>query len=254
MRFENIIYRLVIYSIFLLTAQACIKDDPIVLPVEEAEEDDTVPDEDDVVIDSDTIKINWVNWYLSVPLDNGQGKATSIFYEAIKSDNLNAEQSEFFFKNEEDTSYTMYTHFTGYTTSGEYPLEGGAYCRTELREFWQGNQTTSDNWYMDSGTHLLESTLQVDYCECKVQTYVAQFHGKSSGIVGITNSPATVKVMWDNGQLKIEYYIKPVGDEWTSNDILKIYIGQVDNEIFTIKLRVENGGIGLWTFVSVKGH
>ena len=69
-------------------------------------------------------KIVWKNWYLSVPINRGDGNATSIFYQAIINNALTTAQSEYFYKNT-DGSYTMFTKFTGFTTSGEATLNGG---------------------------------------------------------------------------------------------------------------------------------
>lgn len=189
--------------------------------------------------------IIWKNWYLSVPINNGEGKATSIFYEDIINDNLTPEEREYFYYDGTSGSYVMWTKFTGYTTSGYYELDGDAYCRTELREFWQGNQTTSDNWYMNVGeTHVLESTLNVDYVEgSRGRTFIAQIHGKTSTIPGIDNGPATVKVLWEKGEIEVEYYVKPPNPEgeWTSDYNAKSERVRVDNEVFTIKLKVVDG-------------
>lgn len=186
--------------------------------------------------------INWDNWYLSVPIDRGDGSgaATSIESVDLENYNLTAQEKEYFSWNC-DGSYKMLTRFTGHTTSGSSGLSSGSYCRTELRERWQGNQTNSDNWAMDSGTHLMESTLQVVKCEGNAQTYVAQIHGYPSG--SFSGSPATVKVLWSNGQVILEYYTSPTipSEPWTSNNIQKPILAQVDNERFTIKLKVENG-------------
>ncbi|MFK7982318.1 MAG: polysaccharide lyase family 7 protein, partial [Saprospiraceae bacterium] len=107
--------------------------------------------------------ITWENWYLSVPVDRGNGKATSIGYQDIIEDKLTSEAAKYFYENE-DGSYTMWTTFTGFTTSGLSQL-GDKYCRTELREYWRGNQDTNDNWSMATGVHVLESTMQVDFVE-----------------------------------------------------------------------------------------
>ena len=181
----------------------------------------------------------WKNWYLSVPINRGNGNATSIYYQTIENNTLTSEQSEYFFKNT-DGSYTMLTKFTGFTTSGEAGINGGKYCRTELREYWQGNQTTGDNWSMGTGTHILESTLKVDFVEGNGRTIVAQIHGiETSGLVG---SPATVKIRWNSGEIQLDYYTKPnSGDPWTSAYDNKINVGKVDNEVFTFKIKIENG-------------
>ena len=196
--------------------------------------------EEEVIVTPEETPISWRNWYLSVPVDRGNGSATSIFYQDIESKNLTDEQAKYFYENS-DGSFTMYTKFTGFTTSGgPFALDGGKYCRTELREFWRGNQTTSDNWSMTTGTHILESTVKVVYCEGIGQTYVAQIHGIETE--GLNGSPATVKVQWKNGDLVIDYYVKPnEGEDWTSKFNEKITIGKVDNERFTIKLKIENG-------------
>ena len=194
--------------------------------------------------------IEWQNWYLSVPLDNGQGKATSIFYQDIVNDNLSTEAKEYFYQNEDGT-YTMFTRFTGFTTSGPAGL-GDRYCRTELREFWRGNQTTQDNWFMDEGTHILETTLNVDFVEGNGRTIVAQIHGKESD--GIDGSPATVKIRWNSGMIQVDHYVKPdEGEPWTSAFDTKFNIGQVDNEIFTFKLKVEDGKCYYALFCEAKG-
>lgn len=184
--------------------------------------------------------IVWENWYLSVPIDRGDGsnKATSIFYETIENDALTEEQSEYFYKNE-DGSYTMFTKFTGFTTSGLSAL-GEKYCRTELREYWRGNQDTSDNWYMDSGTHILESTLNVDFVEGNGRTIIAQIHGKETTTA--VGSPATLKVRWNDGMIQLDYYLKPeTGEVWTNANDTKLDVGRVDNEVFTFKIKIENG-------------
>jgi hypothetical protein len=195
--------------------------------------------------------INWKNWYVSVPLDrnDGSGKATSIHYQDIMDNNLTDEQRTYFSPNE-DGSYSLFAHFTGFTTSGQYNYgKGGKYCRTELREFYRGNQDTEDNWSMDEGLHQMESTLQVEYMSPKVKgTYVAQIHGISDGYTkentDRTGNPATVKVLYQpTGDLLIEYYRAPadIEKEWSSSAHEKIQIGNVGNEVFTIKIRVKNG-------------
>ena len=155
-----------------------------------------IPPETDPVVDVEPVieqppsvdeVITWKNWYLSVPIDRGNGKATSIFYERIVNDELTEEESRYFYENE-DGSYTFWTKFTGFTTSGLSAL-GDKYCRSELREFWRGNQDVTDNWSMSSGVHILESTLQVDFVEGNGRTIVAQIHGKESP--GIEGNPAT---------------------------------------------------------------
>ena len=204
------------------------------IPEEEIPEEETPMEEP-----SETENIVWKNWYLSVPLNNGSGKATSIFYEDIVNNSLTAAASEYFYQNE-DGSYTMFTKFTGYTTSGQAGLDDGKYCRTELREFWQGNQTTDDNWFMDEGTHILETTLKVDYVEGNGRTIVAQIHGKETE--GLEGSPATVKIRWNSGTIQLDHYVKPdAGEPWTSAFDTKVDVAQVDNEIFTFKLKVEGG-------------
>ena len=183
--------------------------------------------------------IVWKNWYLSVPINRGDGSATSIYYQSIVNNTLTQAQSEYFYKNT-DNSYTMFTKFTGFTTSGEATLNGGKYCRTELREFWRGNQTTSDNWSMSTGTHIMETTLKVDFVEGNGRTIVAQIHGIET--TGLEGSPATVKIRWNSGEIQLDYYVKPsTGNTWTSASDNKINVGKVDNNVFTFKIKIENG-------------
>mgnify|MGYP000288927999 CR=1 FL=1 len=183
-------------------------------------------------------KIIWKNWYLSVPINRGNGKATSIFYKTIVNEALTTAQSEYFYKNT-DGSYTMFTKFTGITTSGQSALND-KYCRTELREFWRGNQDTGDNWSMSTGTHILESTLNVDFVEGNGRTIVAQIHGIETP--GLEGSPATVKIRWNSGEIQIDHYTKPdSGKPWTSAFDEKINVGFVGNDIFTFKIKIENG-------------
>jgi hypothetical protein len=221
-------------SIFNLTSCSSEKtvDEEIII-----EEEEVI--EEEVVIVEDTNFV-WKNWYLSVPIDRGDGskKATSIYSDEIINESLSSEEKKYFYKNTDD-SYTFYTKFTGFTTSGGAALDAGKYCRTELREYWKGINDTDDNWYMSSGTHEMESTIKVNYCEGNGQTYVAQIHGKQS--TTLSGSPATVKVQWKNGDIVIEYYEKPANGVWTSDYDEKITIGKVDNEKFTIKLRVKGG-------------
>ena len=182
--------------------------------------------------------ISWKNWYLSVPIDRGNGSATSIGYQDIIDDNLSEEEAKYFYKND-DGSYTLWTKFTGFTTSGKSELED-KYCRTELREYWKGVQDTKDNWPMDTGVHILESTINVDFVEGNGRTIVAQIHGKES--TGIDGNPATVKIRWNSGMIQIDYYTKPEGeDPWTSKYDAKLDFGRVDNEKFTFKIKIENG-------------
>ncbi len=183
--------------------------------------------------------IVWKNWYLSVPINRGDGSATSIYYQSIVNNTLTADQSNYFYKNT-DGSYTMFTKFTGFTTSGEAALNAGKYRRTELREFWRGNQTTSDNWSMSTGTHIMETTLKVDFVEGNGRTIVAQIHGIET--TGLEGSPATVKIRWNSGEIQLDYYVKPsTGNTWTSASDNKINVGKVDNDVFTFKIKIENG-------------
>lgn len=188
--------------------------------------------------------INWKNWYLSVPINNGEGKATSIFYEDIVNNNLTQEESKYFYRND-DNSYTMYTKYTGYTTSGEYGLNVGKYCRTELRELWKESTDLNDNWLMSSGTHILETTLQVEECNeinnfCR--TIVAQIHAKETP--GLEGSPPTVIIQWRDGTVGVDYYQKPTTDgvNWgKENKLFNQHPQVVDKEKFTIQLKIENG-------------
>lgn len=197
------------------------------------------------VFNVEPVDIVWKNWYLSVPINNGSNKATSIFYQDIINDDLTAAEKEYFYYDDATGSYVMWTKFTGYTTSGFYELDESKYCRTELREYWQGVQDTDDNWFFNTGeTHVMESTLNVDFVEgSRRRTFVAQIHGKKSTISGIDNGPATVKVLWESGEIEVEYYVAPANPngEWTSDDNAKSARIRVDNEKFTIKLKVENG-------------
>jgi hypothetical protein len=250
----SIFYKVLVVMFFMVSVTSCTTDDDIIEPDQDDVEttgDDAEDETDDNEIigddtDQDTLSTYsnfvWKNWYLSVPIDKGDGDATSLFYETIVNYTLTPEQLMYFYKNADDSTYTMFTKFTGYTTSGLKGLDDGSYCRTELREFWQGVQSTSDNWYMSAGTtHVLESTLQVAYCGGIGKTYVAQIHGKESPTFGTSDSPATVKVLWDNDDLELEYYTKPVSGAWTSDDITKTVIGTVNNSVFTIRLKVEDG-------------
>lgn len=192
-----------IFLVFLIVS-ACTPAEEIEvpLPVEEVS-NEMEPTEPTPV--EEPSSINWENWYLSVPINRGNGKATSIYYQDIINDRLSAEESKYFYKNE-DGSYTMWTQFTGFTTSGLSEL-GEKYCRTELREYWRGNQTATDNWSMATGVHILESTLQVDFVEGNGRTIVAQIHGKESP--GISGNPATVKIRWNSGMIQVDHYTRP---------------------------------------------
>ncbi len=219
------------------TAEPEIPEDPI-SDVEEQEEEANEEEEQEQEEETSEDIIVWENWYLSVPINNGEGKATSIFYEDIENDALSTDESEYFYKNEDGT-YTLFTKFTGFTTSGLSEL-GDKYCRTELREFWRGNQDTNDNWFMNEGTHILETTLNVDFVEGNGRTIVAQIHGKETP--GLEGSPATVKIRWNSGMIQLDHYTKPdEGELWTSQFDTKVDVARVDNEIFTFKLKVEGG-------------
>ncbi len=205
--------------------------------------------------------ITWKNWYLSVPIDraDGSGKATSIYYSDIEANDLTDEERTYFDFNT-DGSFKMNSKFTGYTTSGYYESFASKYCRTELREYWKGNQTTSDNWYMDEGIHSLETTLSVQKAEGEGKVYVAQIHGTSgtslSG-VELTKGPATVKVQWYNDNIILEYYtIDGVVDgEWTSasGTVGKVTVGEVGNNKFTIRLKTEAGKLYMAVYCEATG-
>lgn len=231
----SITNKLILSLFFLVTFLACGQDDDTSL-------DDDVPLIINPNVNPPTTdnfdNIEWRNWYLSVPIDRGEGKATSIFYQDIVNDRLSAEEQEYFHQNE-DGSYTMYTKFTGFTTSGFSEL-GDKYCRTELREFWRGNQDVTDNWLMSTGTHILETTMHVDFVEGNSRTIVAQIHGKESP--GIPDNPATVKIRWNDGMIQVDHYVRPDdGEPWTSAFDEKVNMGRVDNEIFTFKMKIEEG-------------
>jgi len=183
-----------------------IKDIKDIENIDSVDDDETSEMEDDQT-DITTNNIVWKNWYLSIPIKNASNKATSITYQDIIDNNLSPTEAEYF-----------------------------------LREYWQGNQDTNDNWYMDSGTHILESTLKVDFAGGNNDTkvYVAQIHGKETD--NVTGNPATVKIMWLNGEIIVDYYTKPKdGEEWSSNYDNKISFGNVENEKFTVKIKIENG-------------
>ena len=231
----------------ILAAVSCSKDD-------NSNNNDKSTDQEEEVIGGPTTEpvtdppattygnITWKNWYLSVPINRGDGSATSIEYEAIESNNFTSAESKYI-KENEDGSYNLFAEFTGYTTSGLFTLNAGRYCRTELREYWKGNQTTSDNWFMDEGTHVLESTLKVVECQGDNDCIVAQIHGKESATA--EGSPATIKIRWRDGDIVVDYYtaagIESGTNKWTSGGDKKTTIGTVGNDKFTVQLKVENG-------------
>lgn len=212
---------------------------PVVVPTEPGEP--TEPNEPESP-ETTYGNIIWKNWNLSVPIDRGDGSATTIFYEDIVANNFTSAEAEYI-KENEDGSYNLFSEFTGYTTSGESGLNEGKFSRTELREFWQGNQTTDDNWFMDEGTHILESTLKVVNCGGDEDCIIAQIHGKESPTA--PGSPATIKIRWRSGEIVVDYYRVLPGStnttQWTSANDNKINFGNVANEKFTVQLKVENG-------------
>ena len=208
-----------------------------------------------------TGEITWKNWYLSVPIDraDGSGKSTSIYYADIEANNLTDEERTYFDFNS-DGSFKMDAKFTGYTTSGYRETFAGGYCRTELREYWQGNQTTSDNWYMDSGTHELETTLSVQKAEGEAKVYVAQIHGTSGTSLSgteLTAGPATIKVQWYEDNIILEYYTIDgiVDGEWTSasGTVGKVTVGNVGNNKFTVRLKTEAGKFYMAVYCEATG-
>jgi len=239
--------KLFVFILLFLTACSSNGDEEVVSPPTPVVDN---PDEPQDPPEDPQAKITWENWYLSVPINRGNGKATSIGYERIVNDQLTEEESKYFSKNSDGT-YTMWTQFTGFTTSGLSEL-GDKYCRTELREYWRGNQDVRDNWLMSSGVHILESTLQVDFVEGNGRTIVAQIHGKESP--GIPGNPATVKIRWNSGMIQIDHYTKPdAGEPWTSQFDEKLDFGRVDNELFTFKMKIEDGKLYCGLFCEAKG-
>ncbi|OBQ54910.1 polysaccharide lyase family 7 protein [Tamlana sp. s12] len=227
-------FSILLTVVFIMSCSANNDSDSTIT---EEKEEETTPEEVDPPVEEPT-NIAWKNWYLSVPINRGDGSATSIQPDAIINNELSSTESQYFYKND-DGSYTLWTKFTGFTTSGQSAL-GEKYCRTELREYWRGNQDTKDNWSMATGTHILETTMHVDFVEGNGRTIVAQIHGKSSD--GIPGDPATVKIRWNSGMIQIDYYTKPENDDpWTSKYDAKLDFGRVDNEKFTFKIKIENG-------------
>jgi len=228
--------------IFIYSSASCSND----LAEELSSETEEIKDNIDQKLS--TGNFTWKNWYLSVPINRGNGKATSIYYQDLEAANFTNDES-YYVKKNSNGSYTFKTKFTGYTTSGEYGLDKKKYCRTELREYWRGNQSTSDNWSMNSGYHKMESKLKVESIGGNKRTFVAQIHGYGG------NSPATVKVAWDKGKIKLEYYIKPTNGrtDWTSKDIVKKDLGYVGHDIFTIYLEIKDGRLRTKLYCSARG-
>lgn len=223
------------FFLMILFTVACNPSEMVEMP-----EVENPPEEIEVPVDNPPTNenITWKNWYLSVPINAGNGKATSIGYLDIINDRLTEEESQYFYKND-DGNYVFWTKFTGFTTSGLSEL-GDKYCRTELREYWRGNQDVTDNWLMSSGVHILESTMEVNFVEGNGRTIVAQIHGKES--TGISGNPATVKIRWNSGMIQVDHYTKPdAGEPWTSSFDEKLDFGRVDNEVFTFKMKIEDG-------------
>lgn len=206
---------------------------------------------EEVVEDAAEETVVWENWYLSVPIDRGDGSATSIYYDDIEAMNLTSEEQEYFTLNS-DGSYKMKTNFTRHTTSGEKDIDGGSYCRTELREYYRGIQSTSDNWSMNSGTHIMESTMKMESIGGDGRTYVGQIHGYPTD--DLSGSPATVKVQWNNENIVLEYYTKDgVSDgEWTSSNDIAVTVAEVGYEKFTIKIKIEDGKLYLAVVCNAK--
>ena len=82
----------IVFSAFLFVATFfitnCTKEDAPI--VDEIIEEEVIEDDNFV----------WKNWYLSVPIDRGDGseKATSINYDEIINDKLSSAEKEYFYK------------------------------------------------------------------------------------------------------------------------------------------------------------
>ena len=113
---------------------------------------------------------------------------------------------------------------------------------------------------MNDGTHILETTLKVTKCEGEAKAYVAQIHGnKGDDYDGNnrTKSPATIKVAWEDDQIKLEYYTKDgvSSGEWTSDDgVEKSTIGDVGNNKFTIRIKIQSGKFYLALYCAATGE
>ncbi|TVO33955.1 hypothetical protein FOF44_14375 [Vibrio algivorus] len=96
-----------------------------------------------------------LDWYLSIPLDEGDGYATS-----IKENELAASYEDDFFYTGSDGGMVFYTPVKGYKTS-----ENTKYVRTELREMLRRGDTskstsgTENNWAFSS----ISSSEQSDF-------------------------------------------------------------------------------------------
>ena len=88
------------------TSKEEVEVSPVIESVPNEIETPTPPVEEEII----PAAITWENWYLSVPINRGNGSATSIGYQDIVGDKLTAAESEYFYQNE-DGSYTclLYT-------------------------------------------------------------------------------------------------------------------------------------------------
>jgi len=51
---------------------------------------------------------------------------------------------------------------------------------------------------MNEGTHILETTMNIDYVQGNGRTIVAQIHG-------LEGLPATVKIRWNSGMVQLNH-------------------------------------------------
>lgn len=195
------------------------------------------------IVSARTGDFNLGDWYLSVPVSDGDGP-TNLYAANLGDldDQLSGDLSDFVSINSSETYVNLTCSYTGVKTSSSTD-----YSRTEFREMWNGNDgDTDDNWGL-SGKHTMIVKQRMRSATNKV--VIAQIHGKKRND-NTSSEPPMVKIQWESGKIKILY---KEGSNTSWSDATKVNVDEAQfksgatvgtlaiNETYRLKVRVSDG-------------
>lgn len=177
--------------------------------------------------------INWKQWNVVVPIDSGGGTSTLLEGKTARKASTNPTFKKFFKQNSNNT-FELRTYFNGITEEGEFGKDQGKYSSSEFVEVYNKNK---DNYWPNTGSHILKSRMKAYKVNGIGTTYIARIVSQDKS----GDQFDKIRVMWRDG-----YILAEVRESYNGGIRYKrTKVAEVGENMFNFTLRMASGNVSL---------
>ena len=177
--------------------------------------------------------INWKQWNVLIPVDSGGGYSTLLEGKAAKKGATNPEFRKYIKQNSNST-FELRTTFNGVTEDGEFGLNQGKYSSSEFVEVYNKNK---DNYWPNTGSHILKSRLKTYKVNGIGTTYISRIVSKDKSGEQFDK----IRIMWRDG-----YILAEVRESYSGGIRYKrTKVAEVGENMFNFTLKMSSGRVSM---------